>query len=121
VATDAMTSNDRLERVGQEVAVSIVDALTRGLVFGQVDARLVEVDAHDVRHDAVEPPGEHALAAADVERVSRFGGYRVDDQRVVVDIVVPPLGLADHQCLPWIRVIIRRRRSTARFCIKKPA
>ena len=57
---------------------------------GQLDARLVRVDADDVGHPRPEVAGGLAFAAADVEPVERAIGDLVEQQVEGVQVRVPP-------------------------------
>ena len=80
----------RLERVGHEVAEDELDVLVQPA--GQLDARRVAVDARDERHHLAQLAGEQALAATDVEGAPAARRNGPEDQRVVVRVVIPPLG-----------------------------
>src|SRR6266704_2238686 len=86
----------RLERVRQEVATHIADPVIRILGLGQLDARLVEIDAGDVGHAPPKLAREHALTAADVECSPRPVRDSIKDQRIVVNVVIPPVSRSRH-------------------------
>jgi hypothetical protein len=82
--------------VGEEVARQVVDLGGGVVLLGQADARLVQFDRGDVGDDPAQLAGQDALAAANIERPLGPGWHGVEDQRVVVEVVVPPLGRRRH-------------------------
>jgi hypothetical protein len=84
------------ERVGKEVAADEADLAVCVLAAGQVDARRVPVDAHDLRDKAGQPPGQHSLAAANVQHTLASRWNRRQDQPVVMDVVIPSLTAPGH-------------------------
>src|SRR5258707_4706176 len=84
------------ERPGEEVADYELHTASRALPYGQLDARRMLVDARDVPDPAGELPGEHPLAAAQVQCPLAARRDRRQDSRVVVDVVVPPPLLPAH-------------------------
>jgi hypothetical protein len=76
-----------------DVADDELDARRRVVAPGAADARGVGVDPRDMGRPPPELRREQALAAADVERPVAPSRRRVQEQRVVVDVVVPaPVG-----------------------------
>jgi len=86
----------RLERARQEVATHIADPVIRILGLGQLEARLVEIDAGDVGHAPPKLSREHALTAADVECSPRPVRDSIKDQRIIVNVVIPPVSRSRH-------------------------
>lgn len=84
------------ERVGEEVATHELDLASRALPAGQLDARGVLVDAYHAGNAVGQLPGEHALPTAHVQHPLAAGRDGRQDQRVVVDIVIPPPVLSAH-------------------------
>jgi MFS family permease len=102
----------RLEQVAEEIADQEVD--TGGILPpGEADARLVQVDGHDVRDRPAQVAGQASLAAADVEGPPAPVGHGVEDHAVVVEVVVPPFGLRRHDPIlayPVAPACVRSRR-----------
>jgi hypothetical protein len=90
--------------VGQQIADEEVDARRAMVAPGLLDARGVRVDPRDVAGPAPQPASEEALAAADVERPVAARRRRVEQQRVVMDVVVPGSGRRRH----WPGRVARR-------------
>lgn len=73
----------------------------------QCHHRLVDIDCSHVRYPLPEPPGEHAFTGSHFKGCLRSGRDGIQEQRLVVDVVVPADG--EHgQMLPGRR---RPRRS----------
>jgi hypothetical protein len=75
---------------------SAPDLAVRVLAASQVDARCVCVDAHGVRDEAGELPGQSALSTSDVQYALASWPNGFQDQRIVMDVVVPPLIAPRH-------------------------
>ena len=89
---EATTSKDRrLERLVEDVAEHVGDAVSVALRTPERHARLVPVEADHLGHQPVQVTAEHALAAADVERPLRPCRHGVEHHRVQMDVVVPPV------------------------------
>ena len=86
----------QLERIEKEVSAHVVDVVVRVLGFGEVDACLVEIDAHNVGHPLPKFAREHALTASNVERPHRSMRDGIEDQRIIVRVVVPSTGIRRH-------------------------
>jgi hypothetical protein len=81
----------RAEGMGEKVSPDEGDLAARVLPAGQLEARSVLVDRGHLRHHPGKLPGQHALAAADVQRPMAAVRHGRHDPRVVVDVVVPAL------------------------------
>jgi len=81
------------ERIGHEVSL---DEFGRGRMWplprplaGSGDHRDIPVDPGDGRAAAGELAGQEAVAASDIQRGLAAGRHGVQDQRLVMDVLVP--------------------------------
>jgi hypothetical protein len=81
-----------LERILEEITKDILESCA-ALSTRELDGAHVEIDAHDTLRYGGQLSCEHPFAAADVERERTVGGCRRNDQRVVMEIVVPAVRL----------------------------
>jgi hypothetical protein len=96
---------DEIERlvlvwVLEEISEQVFDALRADLLPGLFDARLIGVDARDVRYAKRHLAGEHAFTAADIQRPLSPRRDRPKKRRIIVDAVVPASSRPghDHDC-----------------------
>ena len=77
-----------LEKVAEDVLDSVAALNARGL-----DGRRVEIDSDDALRNGAQLTCERPVAASDIERTRAVARRRGEDQRVVVEIVVPAIRL----------------------------
>lgn len=90
--------DDGIERAGFErmienVAAQEFDVRSTRVFDRQSDAGLVKVDADHMFSLRCELAGELTVAAPDIKDPSGAGRDCIREQRVVLNVVVPPLGI----------------------------
>ena len=79
-----------LERLGHEIALEPRDRPARVSLAGSSQHRSVHVDGDDLRDPMVHQIGsEHAVATADVQDTPGIARQGVEEERMVVNVVVP--------------------------------
>lgn len=82
----------RLELMLEEVAEDVRDSFA-ALSAGRLDRGRVAIDTYDAVRNSAQRTCEDPIAASDVESACAMGRRRSEDQRVVVEIVVPAIRL----------------------------
>jgi hypothetical protein len=77
--------------------VDVGDVSGIGIRPCEFDAALVAVDAGDVGNKSAETASQRTLPTTDVERALAAGRNGIEDDRVVVQIVVPSVRVVPHQ------------------------
>jgi len=92
VATETIASNDSgRKRVGEEVPDHVVDVGGSCVLAGEIDDHGVEVDPGHLLGVPDKLTRKLALTATDIQHVLTPSRQRANDDRVVVQVVVPPV------------------------------
>ncbi len=92
--TDHQVERRALERIAQHVTHDVLDGRVRCLALRFVDARPVDVDANHLRRVRDQLAAEQSAPASDIQ--NSVGGPQPQQQRVVLDVPIPPLLVGHH-------------------------